>query len=224
MWPKSVWITRKGVERLLGVDKSKVRRMQDAGELPFVRDERGVSRFPLKEIEEMAQARGRIIGVPPGPVAAKVFALLAQGKTWQEVMIALGQLGMAQPVEVVRKLHEQFLDQDKRASTPVFRHARGPIQPESAREDEAVGEDVPTTADTDEWQRLQDETRRRAQADQDRDQREWEHAQRARAEEAARHIMAGRPSLAKATAGDEGPPLSERIALILQLLSQNPSR
>lgn len=179
---KTGWITKKGVERLLGIDRSKVRRMQKAGELPFVRDERGVARFPRKEIEEMAQAKGRIIGVPPGPTAAKAFALFAQGKTWQEVMIALGQLNLAQPVEVVRKLHEQFLDQDQRpahserASVSKRKRAVRPDR-EDQEADVSNGDMVP---DVDEWQREQVEVAKRAQAELDREQRAWEDAQRER--------------------------------------------
>ena len=65
-FPKTFWLTSRGVERLLGIDRSKVRRMKKAGDVPFVLDHRGVARFPRKEIEEMAQAKGQIVGVPPG--------------------------------------------------------------------------------------------------------------------------------------------------------------
>ncbi len=180
---KTFWLKSKGVERLLGIDRSKVRRMKAAGDLPFVCDERGVAHFPRKEVEEMAQAKGRIIGVAPGPVVAKAFALFAQGKTWQEVVIALGQDPRhAQPVEVVRTLHAQFLDQDKRPP-PVARPKR------AAASEGVVDAEVYAGQDVDQWQQEQADAALHAQAQHDREQRAWEEEQRKRNEAITRSVV-----------------------------------
>ena len=173
MWPRSAWLTRSGVERLLGVTNSKVRRMQQAGELPFVRDERGVCLFPRREIEHMAAMAGRYPGIAaPGPVVAKACALFAQGRTWKEVVILLGELGMGQPIDIVRAIHGQWCEHEaaKRATTPALDEPR-----KDARDLDEDGD-----PDIDTWLRAQDVARRRAQEVFEDEERAWDHERRLR--------------------------------------------
>jgi len=195
MWAKNVWITRRGVELLLGVDNSKVRRMQDAGELPFVRDSRGVYRFPRMEIERIAAARGRVIGASTGHIAGTAFELFAQGKTWQEAVICLAKLGVPQSVEAVRTLHAQFLERDRRP--PEKRGGPPDLIPDdadtSADDDNNDGDsDGDGDAELNAWLREQDEAHRRAQDAFEREQHEWDEARRQRAERTTRRGASGR--------------------------------
>ncbi len=169
---KSEFITRIDVQHLLGVDRSKVKRMQRSGELPSVRDERGIHRFPRELVEQMAGARGRIVGAAPGPITAKAFAMFAQGKTWQEVVIALEQ-----PTEVVRDLLAKYREKDEPSSAKL-RTVRQGANPE---DDALEPED-----DLDAWQHEQREALRRAQAQLEYEQRAWEEAQRGRPARARR--------------------------------------
>jgi len=229
MWHKSIWITRKGVERMLGIDNSKVRRMQKSGDLPFVRDEHGVCRFPRKEIELIAIAQGRIGIAAPGHVTGKAFTFFAQGKTWQEVVILLDQHGMGQTADVVRALHAQFRDRDKRRMPEVL--AREPASPKRGVVDDnhstGIGEreaDEVGPADDPElaaWQREQDEAHRQAQAAFDREQAAWDEERRHRFDEATRHLAG--PSSPAANDGAL-PPVGEQLVTLVELLTKRGAR
>jgi len=91
------WLTRQIVADMLGVDISKVRRMERSGELLPVIDERGVHRFRRETVLAMAKARGRVIGgivAPPGVAAAtagRAFEMFDRGMSWRDVVLALQQ-------------------------------------------------------------------------------------------------------------------------------------
>jgi excisionase family DNA binding protein len=216
-FPKSFWLTIKGVERLLGWHRSRIRRSMKKGELPFVRDHNRYARFPRTEIEQFAQELGRIVHGASGKVAARAFALFAEGKTWQEVLIILGREmpHLAQPVEVVRRLHAQFLDQDKRPASTTMEHGEPRSGPPAIEDpNDPMPEPV---LDADEWRRQQEKEARRAQAAHEREERNWQEDQRRRAEQSAQRA----PSLGKAPPRIEDKPahISERFALLVQMLA-----
>jgi len=194
--------------------------MQLAGKLPFVRDEHGVCRFSRKEIEQMAAAASKkdpYEGIAPGPVTAKACALFAQGRTWKEVVIVLGELGMGQPIEVVRAIHRQWSEREgpaARANTPATCDA------------EEGGDNDRHADELERWQREQDAARQRAQKAFDDEQRAWDEERR-RSSPAVLHPprpAARASSLAVEHDQEDAPPISERIAVLLQAIAGTGSR
>ena len=233
MWHRSIWITRKGVERLLGIDNSKVRRMQKSGDLPFVRDENGVCRFPRREIERMAIEQGRVVSAAPGHVAGRAFAFFEQGKTWPEVVVLLDQNGMGQTVDVVRALHAQYREGNahrfpavlaKEPASPKRRVVVPPREPDEPEVDVAEPAEDPEVAA---WLCEQDEAHRAAQEAFEREQRAWDEERRQRDEVGPRRFSPfpgandGTPANRAAANDVEPAPVTERIAAIVELLAKS---
>ncbi len=212
-FPKSYWIGMRDVMRLLGMHRSRVRRWQKKGALPFTLDSQGHAKFPRKHIEALALAEGRVVGAA-GVLHAKAFALFAKGKSWQEVVIALHELGMAQPKEVVRALHAEFLEKEK---APALEPRRGKkAVPDDA---DGMGEeaaDKPALS-ADAWSRQQSAINRRNQEAHEQRDRDFE------AQQAPKPTPVDPTPTTTPKEPEESSPLSDRILQILQLLGRKPT-
>ncbi len=193
--------------------RSRVRRWQKKGELPFTLDSQGHAKFPRKHIEAMALALGHVVGAA-ALVHAKAFALFAKGKTWQDVVIALHDLGMAQPKEVVRALHAEFLEKEK---IPALGPRRGkkaaPVEADGMGEEVA---DKPALS-ADAWERQQSAIHRRNQEAHDQRERDFE------AQQAPKPTPVDAPPATTPKEPEDAGPLSDRILEILRILGRKPA-
>jgi len=211
---RSNWITRRVVADMLGVDISKVRRMQRSNELLSVVDERGVHRFRRETIFAMAVARGRVVHgilVPPGvapKIVAQAFEMFARGKTWQDVVIAL-----MQRIDVARSLLAAYQEEQ----LFLAQKARAAENDDLETDDTAPEDNDPFAA----LQREQAEQRSRSQEAFEREQQAWEASQRRRREELERRRV---ELLTRLSPGADAPPAddgsSADLALLLALLME----
>ncbi len=214
LFPRRFWIETVDVMRLLGCHRSQVRRLQKKGEIPFALDAKGHAKFPRKHIEAMAIALGRVIG-SVGLLHAKAFALFATGKSWQEAVVALDALGMAQPADVVRALHAEYLEKEKNpALWQRRRKKRARLEVDETGEEAA--EDPSASADA--WKREQAAINRSYQEAHEQRERDFV------AQQAPKPNPADLPPTATKEPKDieESAPLSDRILQILRILGRKP--
>ena len=79
-------ITRSEAAKILKTSYENIRRLQRVGQLRSEPDRHGVHRFDRREVEALARRRGLQIS-PTGELAARVFRLIKDGRSFHDIVI-----------------------------------------------------------------------------------------------------------------------------------------